>query len=125
MWKQYNPNPDFQKVGDCTVRAISKALNQSWEDTYVDLCVYGLMLSDMPSANHVWGAYLHSKGFKRYLVDDPSGTYTVREFASDHPMGTYIMALSGHVVCIKDGDYYDSWDSGQEIPVYYWKREDC
>ena len=33
MWKKYNPNPKGACVGDCTVRAISKALNQSWEDT--------------------------------------------------------------------------------------------
>jgi hypothetical protein len=27
-------------------------------------------------------------------------------------------------VCAVDGFYYDSWDSGQEIPVYYWTRGD-
>ena len=26
-WKPYNPNPRASNVGDCTVRAISKALN--------------------------------------------------------------------------------------------------
>lgn len=124
MWKPYNPNPDFMKVGDCTVRAISKALCQDWETTYLDLCVYGLMLSDMPSANHVWGAYLHSKGYERHLIEDTTCRYTVRQFASEHPNGTYILALSGHVVCVKDGNYYDTWDSGMEIPIYYWKKKE-
>lgn len=30
----FNPNPDRKLVGDCVIRAISKAMNQSWEDTY-------------------------------------------------------------------------------------------
>lgn len=30
--------------------------------------------------------------------------------------------IDGHVVCVQDGFYWDTWDSGQEIPVYYWER---
>ena len=22
------------------------------------------------------------------------------------------------------GDYFDTWDSGQEVPIYYWKKEE-
>lgn len=51
----YNPNPTGKNVGDCTVRAITKALEQDWDKTYIELSVYGLMLGDMPSANAVWG----------------------------------------------------------------------
>ncbi len=119
----YNPNPAKKCVGDCTVRAISKALNQDWEQTYAGLTAYGFMLSDMPSANHVWGTYLEDKGFIQYLVDrHGKRPYTVNDFCSDNPTGTYILAISGHVVCVQDGCYYDSWDSGGEIPIYYWAR---
>ena len=45
------------------------------------------------------------------------------DFAAEHPSGTYILALSGHVVCVMDGDYYDTWDSGGEVPLYYWRKE--
>ena len=37
--------------------------------------------------------------------------------------GTYILALSGHVVCVQDGVIYDSWNSENEIPLYYWVKE--
>ena len=53
-----NPNPREKNVGDCTVRAISLANEQSWEDTYLDLCIKGYMLADMPSSNEVWSSYL-------------------------------------------------------------------
>lgn len=120
----YNPNPIHGKcVGDCTVRAISKALNQSWEQTYAGLTAYGFMMSDMPSANSVWGAYLRRNGFKRYIVDDHGDDfYTVEDFCRDNPNGVYVLAIAGHVVCVCDGNYFDSWDSGREIPIYYWAR---
>lgn len=119
----YNPNPSGKQVGDCTVRALSKALNQSWEQTYAGLTAYGFMMSDMPSANSVWGAYLRRNGFKRHIVDDHErDVYTVEDFCIDNPVGVYVLAIDGHVVCVVDGYYYDSWDSGREIPIYYWTR---
>ena len=125
MYIKYNINPQGKNVGDCTIRAISKALNQSWEETYTGIAVEGFVLCDMPSANHVWGAYLRSKGFTRKIIPDSCPMdYSVRDFADDHPHGTYILALSGHVVAVADGDHYDTWDSGDETPVYYWERID-
>lgn len=123
-YTHYNPNPAQKSVGDCTVRAISKALDQSWEETYTGLCLQGFRMCDMPSANHVWGAYLRENGFRRHILpDECPDCYTVADFAADHPDGTFILAISGHVVCLKDGQWWDSWDSGGEVPVYYWTKE--
>ena len=125
MWVRYNANPDGRNVGDCTIRAISLALGQSWERTYVELALEGFMMGDMPSANHVWGAYLRREGFRRRVLPDTCpDCYTVADFARDHPSGTYLLALDGHVVCLIDGDWYDTWDSGGKIPLYYWTRKD-
>ena len=49
--------------------------------------------------------------------------YTVKDFCKDHPVGTYILATGSHVVTVVDGNYYDTWDSGTEVPIYYWKKE--
>ena len=119
----YNPNPRHKSVGDCTIRAISKALGQSWEETHVGLCLKSFSLCDMPSANHVWGAYLRDHKFSRHMLPDHCpDCYTVADFAADHSEGIYILAISGHVVCVRDGNWYDTWDSGMEIPLYYWER---
>lgn len=123
-WTYYNPNPIAARVGDCTIRAISKAMNQDWEDTYIDLCTLGLSMCDLPSANSVWGAYLRRHGYRRYLIpDDCPECYTVNQFASEHKSGTYILVTAGHVVAVDRGHYYDSWDSGGEVPTYYWQKE--
>ncbi|MCM1328857.1 MAG: hypothetical protein NC253_05385 [Ruminococcus sp.] len=125
MWIKYNANPINNRVGDCTVRAISTALNQSWEETDVGLFLQSFMDYDMPSANAEWGKYLKRKGFSRHLVpDDLCYEYTVSDFCRDNPDGVYILALSDHVVAVKNGDYYDTWDSGDEIPIYYWCKKE-
>lgn len=123
-YASYNANPQARRVGDCVIRAISKATGQDWDTTYAGVCAKGYELCDMPSSDAVWGAYLRSKGFHRYVVPDNCGeNYTVETFSRDHPEGTYILAIGGHVVCVVDGDYYDSWPSGAERPVYYWNKE--
>ena len=121
----YQPNPAGKSVGDCTVRAISKALGQAWEETYVGLALEGFKRGDLPNADSVWGPYLQRYGFRRHLIpDDGLGAYTVAEFAADHPKGTFILSMPGrHVLCVQDGQWFDSWDSGGEIPVYYWTKE--
>lgn len=124
LYRPYNPNPKLNRVGDCTVRAITKATGKTWQQIYAVLCAYGLDYNDMPSANSIWGRYLYDIGFRRHLIDDTDFDCTVEDFCRKHPTGTYILAIDGHVVCAVDGFYYDSWDSGQEIPVYYWTRGD-
>lgn len=120
MYCFYNANPDGARVGDCTIRAISKATGISWEETYIKIALKGLLMHDMPSANHVWGSYLDDIGYVRHLVP---GNMTVRQFAAEHPVGAYILAISGHVVCCINGTYYDTFDSGDCVPIYYWEEK--
>lgn len=125
MYVSYNANPDGNRVGDCTIRAISKVLGQTWEQTYAGVAVEGMAIYNMPSANVVWNNYLKRKGFKRYIIpDDLPEDYSVRDFCRDNPKGTFLLALSGHVVAVIDGKYFDTWDSGDEIPIYYWHRKE-
>lgn len=120
----YNANPDGKNVIDCTVRAISTVLRRDWERTYIELCVQGFIMHNMPTANHVWGAYLKGRGFRRKVIpDDSADCYTVRDFCREHPRGVFLLALERHVIAVIDGDYYDTWDSGDEIPIYYWFKE--
>lgn len=121
-----NLNPLHHRVGDCAIRAISAALDQSWDETYIGVCAKGLELADLPSSNHVWGEYLKGHGFTRHLAPEhkEGGIYTVEDFANEHPQGTYILALSEHVVCVKDGTILDSWDSRDEVPLFYWSKSE-
>lgn len=125
MYREFNNNPTGRRVGDCAVRAVSLALGKSWEDTYLLIALNGLRMGDMPSSNSVWGALLRMEGFYRQnLPTSCPDCYTVRDFARDHPRGTYTLGLDGHVVTVIDGDWLDVWDSGDETVLFVWSRKD-
>lgn len=118
---EYNPNPVGRRVGDCSVRAISKALNMGWEAAYIALVINGLQMGDMPSSDSVWGALLRQHGFYRAAVPDTCpDCYTAEDFCEDHPHGIYVLGFGGHVATVVDGDLYDAWDSSHEIPQFVW-----
>jgi hypothetical protein len=124
-YRHINVNPQHKRNGDCTVRAISVALNQSWEKTFVGLCLQGFCEFDMPSGNAIWGAYLRDKGFTRGVIPtDCPVCYTVEDFCIEHPKGTYVLGTGTHAICAKDGFFYDSWNSGGETPIYYYKKRE-
>lgn len=122
MWIRHNPNPAHKEVPDCVIRAISIALGLSWLEVYDELCWLGRIEFNMPSADAVWGKYLYSHGFEPFLlpISCPK-CVTIREFCKIFYEGTYIIGTGSHAVAVIDGNYYDSWDSGDEIPSFFWK----
>ena len=124
MWREYNPNPTGRRVGDCSVRAVSAALGIDWESAYGLLANAGFQMGDMPSSDSVWGAVLRMHGFKRRAVPDTCpDCYTAEAFAADHPEGVYVLGFGGHVATVVGGDLFDSWDSSQLSPQFYWYKE--
>lgn len=123
-WRHYNENPTGRSVGDCAVRAVSVALDINWGTAYSLIAVNGYQMGDMPSSNSVWGAVLRQHGFSRHAIPNTCpDCYTVGDFADEHPHGVFVVGTGNHVVTVKDGIVYDSWDSRNEIPVYYWSKE--
>ncbi len=122
-YRFYNPNPAGRFVGDCTIRAICRLTDQEWDTVYAGTSFEGFLRKDMPSGNATWGAYLVRKGYvRKFIPDSKLGFYTVKDFCMDHPTGRFLLALDQHVVTVVDGDYYDTWDSGNELPLYYWMK---
>lgn len=125
MWKHYQNNPAGRNVGDCAVRALSVALGIDWETAYCELASNAYYMADMPSSNAVIGAVLRQNGYYKSAIPDTCpDCYTIENFCREHPVGMYVLGTGSHVVAVKNGDYYDSWDSGGEIPIWYWERRD-
>ena len=123
MWKEYNPNPTGRKVGDCAVRAVAKALDIDWETAYLLMMANGYHMGDMPSSDSVWGAVLRQNGFNRSAIPNSCpDCYTAEDFCRDHPRGVYVLGFGGHVATVIDGDLWDSWNSLNEIPQFYWYK---
>ena len=122
MWIKCNPNPAKKEVPDCVVRAIAIATWQTWLDVYDAICAEGREEFNMPSVNSVWGKYLFGLGFEPFILPYACPEcVTVRAFCRMYPHGVYIIGTGSHAVAVIDGNYYDSWDSGREVPSYFWR----
>ena len=124
MWVEFNNNPAKRRVGDCSIRALSLALDTDWENAYLMSAINGYKMGDMPSSNSVWGAVLRQNGFYKHVIPNTCpDCYTFEDFAKEHGEGVYVIGTGSHVATVIDGVLYDAWDSSHEIPVFYWSKE--
>lgn len=125
MWIYANPNPCRQEEPDCVVRAIAIAMDRSWKRVHRDLCLLSYDKCTMPSVNWLWGMYLEGNGFEKCLLPESCpACLTVREFARMYPEGTYIVCTGTHAVAVIDGDWWDAWDSCDEVPTYFYRKKE-
>lgn len=129
-WVYFQPNAkDIKdKVGDCQVRALSKALNISWLEAFdltIPICrelqTYTIFACDLKKTK----AAMDTLGFDYTGISNKKGSKrpTVEQFAKAHPKGTFILSVANHVVACVDGKYYDTWDCGYKcLYGYYTKR---
>lgn len=121
---RYNANPSGRDTIDCVVRALSLFLGWSWEATYDAVTEYARSKHDVMILNWIWAGMLRSMGYWPNVIPNTCpDCYSVSEFCRDNPYGTYLLATESHVVTVINGKYYDTWDSGQEVPLFYWRKE--
>jgi hypothetical protein len=121
MWIKANPNPKGKIATDCVIRAISICMNRGWYEVFDRLCKVARKDCDMPSNDGVWGHLLYICGMEPFLLPKCPTCITLREFCAMYPRGHYIVGTGNHAVAVIDGDYYDSWDSGNEILSFFWR----
>ena len=124
---KYNANPKGKKTGDCVIRAICTALNQSWEDTYKELLEVTLLKCYAISSKENIIEYLRRKGYEmqkmpKIYTDCSFRRYTVEEFADNiaKPKITYIISVANHLTIIKDKKLYDTWNCKNKSVGNYW-----
>lgn len=123
MYEYYEPNPVRTGAIDCSTRALSKALDVSWEKAYLMKALNGLLMGNEGVADEVWGSVLRENGFRREVIPNTCpDCYTVADFCEDHPQGTYVVKSENHAACIVDGVLYDSFNSENNVPSYYWVK---
>jgi len=133
MFIRLNLNPYGLDTGDCVIRAITLALKYNWFMVHDELSFLSRKMGDMPSSNRVWKTYLINKGYKEEAAQNTCpNCLTVDRFCKQHPRGRYILSTAEytkardnlivtgtHVVAVIDGDYYDAWDSGADVPLSF------
>lgn len=116
MYRYYNANPMLNDIEDCTIRALSVAEDISWDEAYKKLSDYarkkGLMLSSVKSVEN----YLDDHYYRECNYD-----ITVGEFIEEHPVGTYLITMDGHITVLKNGINYDTFDCRDRLMWCAWE----
>lgn len=124
-WIPYNEHPYGYTIDDCVLRAIATYFDISWEQAYLMVVAKGYEMKLFPTnMNLVWESMLLDRGLTKYYIPNTCPMcVTVEKFANDHPHGSYILGTTTHAIAVINGSYYDTWDSGQEYPVYYFAKK--
>ena len=119
----YNANPFENETIDCVIRGISKLMDITWDEAYLRLVIKGFEEKEVFTRNNVWIEFLRENGYKQYLIPDTCpDCITVAKFANSHPRGRHLLGTGTHVIAVVDGDYYDTWNSGSELPLYFFRK---
>lgn len=126
MYKYYQPNEKDIKdnYGDCAVRAICLVENISWLEAYDIMYKYSREVQSpmnckvgfeniMKNLGYTYEGISNKKGSKRPTVDKISKVLHKENKKA-------IAVVSNHYVGVKDGNYYDTWDSGYKSLYGYW-----
>lgn len=124
MFRYYNANPRQRKVNDCTVRTISKATGQTWDEAYDDLSNFAQVQCIMPDEVEYIDEFLE-RNFKR-IYSSRKERITVNDFLGKNPKETFLITMAGHITCAIDGCIYDTFDPSERYvwQVFEVKRED-
>lgn len=119
--KQYNANRNQVHTTDCSIRALSLAYGLDYSDV--------LHQMQAISRVHETNGYRNVAAIRKFTEDhgyEDSYTYpaddrpTVSDFCEANPQGDFLLFVGdtsksrqSHLVCVINGDVYDSWDCTQ------------
>ena len=115
MYKFYNNNALGLFENDCTIRSISTATGNTWDDTYEHLSNIARLKGTMMDDREFIIDYLDER-YKR-IYDIPR---TVGEVAGAYPDNILLITMRGHITCSKYGIVLDSFDCRERIAEYCW-----
>ena len=115
MYKFHNNNALGLFQNDCTVRAISTATGNSWDDTYEHLSNIARIRGTMMDDSKFVREYLDERYQRIRSIPE-----TVGEVAGAYPDNILLITMNGHITCSKYGIVYDSFDCRERIAEYCW-----
>ena len=114
MYKYYNANKYNLNENDCTVRAISLAEHNTWDETYDKLSDIAQSQGTMMDDRDFIINYLDSR------YDRIQFNGTVGEASGQYDNNILLITMNGHIVCSMYGVVYDSFDCRDRRVEYVW-----
>lgn len=115
MYIHYNSNPRNNNVTDCFIRSLSCATGKSWDYTYNKI-------SDIAQWD---GTTMDNRDFILEYLDRnyeriPKFYGTIGEASEYYRDNIILITTTGHIVCSKYGQLYDTWDSSKRKVEFIW-----
>lgn len=127
QYKYFQPNEKdlSDKYGDCVIRSLCKALDKEWLEIFDDIQPLSREYQIPFNCKPCYEKYLAQKGFVYHGISNAKGSKrpTVNSFAKEHKAGVYVLRVASHLVTVKDGYFYDTWDCGNKCLYGYWVKE--
>lgn len=126
-YEHYNPNPrGIHKAGDCVIRAFCKALDKDWYEVY-DIATKVGRDNCMPfTCKELIPELMKEFGFIKVRISalkKGEKSITPEKFCEEHRTGTFILSMAHHLICAKDGAYWDLTPGVANKRVYsYWEK---
>ena len=123
---KYNANPKDRIIGDCVIRALSKATGKSWDEVYDELYIIGKKKKRMMNDPKVYKVFLENNNFTLSPArrNEYGKMISVEEFSKDVDADTmYVIHTRKHLTVVFNSDIYDTWDtSSQRAGKFYFKQ---
>ena len=119
QFRYWNENPNGEKRNDCVTRAITFASGLPYAEVRRKL----FHTSKLLKCESKLCPTCYSFAIQEVLGGVPVNCngMTVGEFADLHPNGTYLIRISGHLLCVQDNCVYDLWDNRNRFCDLAWK----
>lgn len=101
----YQPNIKIREP-DCAIRAISRLLNISWEESMILLCNAAIEKHTLPNTNMSIAKVLIDNGYKRRTFRNTH--MTISRFIIENRKGRYCLINNDHAVACINSTIYDS-----------------
>lgn len=126
LFQYFQPNPKDLKdrYGDCAVRALCAIENMDWLSCYDKMWELSREVYCPFNSKVGFEHIVKSLGYKYTGITNKKDTKrpTVEEFAKEHKTGKYILVVANHYVAVKEGMYWDTWNSGNKSLYGYWEK---
>ena len=122
-FEYFNNNPKQKISSDCAVRAIAAAMNQTWEQTVLEMTQLGIKKGFVLNDDKLIPIYLKKKGWKK--MKEPRTAYnrkmSAKEYLKHHEIEKAVANVgSHHLTYIEDSKIKDIWNCSENTIHSYW-----
>lgn len=121
FYQYKNPHPKQLKTKDCVVRAVALAFDKDYLEIRRELNKARNELG-FKSYKDPDFLYKYLEKYERVTIRALKGRPRIKGegFAMMYNEGSYILKMAKHVVCVRDGQLLDTWDSSARSVYTAW-----